>query len=70
MSGWISIDPALGLEQYVEENAQAHGNRGLGGWKCLCGRFARFIRWQNTGAPGWERGYLVDCKRCGQVSVY
>lgn len=35
-----------------------------------CGRFAKFLRWQNTGAPGYERGYLVDCKRCGEVLVY
>ncbi len=36
----------------------------------LCGRFAKFVRWQNTGAPGYERGYLVNCKRCGEVLVY
>lgn len=47
-----------------------HGNRGLGGYQCTCGRFARFIRWQATGAPGYERGYLVNCKRCGEVLVF
>lgn len=47
-----------------------HGNRGLGGYRCTCGRFAHFIRWQNTGAPGGERGYLVRCKQCGEVLVY
>lgn len=63
------IDPALGLEHDGDEEPQ-HGNRGLGGWQCTCGRFAKFLRWQNTGAPGGERGYLVDCKRCGEVLVY
>lgn len=47
-----------------------YGNRGLGGWQCTCGRFAKFIRWQNTGAPGYERGYVVNCKRCGEVMVF
>lgn len=54
----------------LETDAQKHGNRGLGGWQCACGRFAKFKRWQNTGAPGGERGYLVDCKRCGEVLVF
>lgn len=63
------IDTALGLEHDGDEEPQ-HGNRGLGGWQCTCGRFAKFLRWQNTGAPGWERGYVVNCTRCGEVLVY
>lgn len=59
----------LDLERNGDPEPQ-HGNRGLGGWQCTCGRFAKFLRWQNTGAPGWERGYLVNCKRCGEVLVY
>jgi hypothetical protein len=62
MSNW--------LQEAMEADVKRHGNRGLGGWQCTCGRFARFLRWQNTGAPGYERGYLVDCKRCGEVLVY
>jgi hypothetical protein len=58
------------LQEFMETDQQRFGNRGMGGWRCYCGRFARFMRWQNTGAPGWERGYLVDCKRCGEVLVY
>lgn len=63
------IDPALGLEHDGDEEPR-HGNRGLGGYQCTCGRFAKFLRWQATGAPGYERGYLVNCKRCGEVLVY
>lgn len=59
------------LQRAMEEDVKRHGNRGLGGWKCLCGRFAKFLRWQNTGAPGWERGYVVACKRCdAEVMVF
>lgn len=63
------IDPALGLEHDGDEEPR-HGNRGLGGYQCTCGRFAKFLRWQATGAPGYERGYLVNCKRCGEVLVF
>lgn len=67
---WASLsDSAIGLEHDGDPEPR-HGNRGLGWYQCTCGRFAKFIRWQNTGAPGWERGYLVDCKRCGEVLVY
>lgn len=58
------------LQEAMEADIKRHGNRGLGGWQCTCGRFAKFVRWQNTGAPGYERGYLVNCKRCGEVLVY
>jgi hypothetical protein len=58
------------LQEAMETDLKRYGNRGRGGWQCTCGRFARFLRWQNTGAPGWERGYLVDCKRCGETLVY
>lgn len=58
------------LQEAFDAEHKRYGNRGMGGWQCTCGRFARFIRWQNTGAPGWERGYLVDCKRCGEVLVF
>lgn len=59
----------LDLEHDGDEEPR-HGNRGLGWYQCTCGRFAKFLRWQNTGAPGGERGYLVKCKRCGEVLVY
>lgn len=58
------------LQEAMEADIKRHGNRGGGGWQCTCGRFAKFLRWQNTGAPGYERGYLVNCKRCGEVLVY
>lgn len=58
------------LQEAMETDVKAFGNRGLGGWQCTCGRFAKFIRWQATGAPGYERGYLVNCKRCGEVLVF
>lgn len=58
------------LQKAMEEDVTRYGNRGLGGWRCTCGRFAKFRRWQNSGAPGWERGYVVECKRCGEVTVF
>jgi hypothetical protein len=66
-----SWDEVFGTIADIEAEAlPQYGNRGLGGYRCTCGRFARFIHWQNTGAPGGERGYLVDCKRCGEVLVF
>jgi hypothetical protein len=70
VNGLILVPDAEWPWSDEEPDDKQHGNRGLGGWQCRCGRFARFLRWQNTGAVGWERGYLVDCSRCGEVLVY
>lgn len=70
MNSLILVPDAEGPWDDAEPDDKQHGNRGLGGWQCTCGRFAKFLRWQATGAPGYERGYLVDCSRCGEVLVY
>src|SRR3546814_14194401 len=57
------------LQEAMEADIKRHGNRGLGGWQCTCGRFAKFVRWQHTGDPGYERGYRVNCNRCERKSV-
>lgn len=37
--------------------------------QCTCGRFARFIRYQQNTMPHGEAVTTVQCSRCGEVYI-
>jgi hypothetical protein len=37
--------------------------------QCLCGRFARHVRYQANTMPLGESVLTVDCTRCGRVNI-
>lgn len=47
-----------------------NGNRGQGGYQCLCGRFAKFAGDRHYYNGFWDcYSYDVECSRCGVVTV-
>lgn len=54
----------------ADEPRKQHGNRGLGGYQCECGRFAKFVTSHHY-YNGWFDcyAYTVECSRCGEVEV-
>ena len=63
-------DWTLELIDWDNEPAKQYGNRGLGWYRCQCGRFAKY-RGHGTYYNGtWNIHYTdVLCKRCGEVRV-
>lgn len=73
MSGKVTLEWADGFADPPEgwdEPRKQHGNRGLGGWKCSCGRWAKHLRhWYAYNGVANAFNYSVKCARCGVVTV-
>lgn len=67
---WELIDLPDGGWYSDEREYKQYGNRGLGGYQCQCGRFAKY-RGNATYYNGtWNIHYTdVLCSRCGEVRV-
>jgi hypothetical protein len=57
------------LERLFSGQDKARRAAGLTPAHCLCGRFARFVRYEANTMPNGESVTTVHCKRCGEVKI-